>query len=62
MNTKIKFIKVTDKDLAERLLSEGALCYSQNESAKEWYFKNVPNIKFSDSEKLNIRYTNILNI
>ena len=57
-----KFIKTTDKETADKLMSAGFALVSHNSSV--YTFLNLPpqNFSFAEVDKKKMAYTNILNI
>ena len=62
MSQKQNFIKTTDKGTADTLLSLGFQLVSQSGNVYTFLNQLQNNVVFSEAEKKNIVYTNILNV
>lgn len=62
MSQKQNFIKTTDKETADKLISVGFKLVSQNGSVYTFLNQLPKNFNFDEVDKAKMAYTNILNI
>jgi hypothetical protein len=62
MSQEKKFIKTTDKETAEHLISAGFQLVSQSGNAYTFLNQLPRNFSFTDADKVKVAYTNLLNI
>jgi hypothetical protein len=62
MSQKQNFIKTTDKETAEKLISEGFQLVSQSGNIYTFLNKPPKNFIFDEADKRKIAYTNILSM
>ena len=57
-----KFIKTTDKEIAERLFASGFQLVSQSGNTYTFLNLKPQNFSFTEADKGKVAYTNLLNI
>lgn len=62
MSQKQNFIKTTDKETAEKLMSLGFQLVSQDSSCYTFLNQVPTNFSFDETDKKNIYYTNMLSL
>ena len=62
MSQKQNFIKTTDKETADKLISLGFQLLSQSGSVYTFLNQHPTNLNFEDVDKKKMAYTNTLNI
>lgn len=62
MSQKQNFIKTTDKETADKLISAGFQLVSQSGSVYTFLNQLPQNFNFDEADKKNMVYTNTLNI
>ena len=62
MSQKQNFIKTTDKETADKLISEGFQLVSQNDGIYTFLNQLPKNFSFDETDKKKVVYTNILSM
>lgn len=62
MSQKQNFIKTTDKETADKLISEGFRLVSKDSNCYTFLNQVPTNFSFDDVDKNNIYYTNMLSL